>query len=309
MKTPSARLYCLLARDARVGVVFRRGPTRQVLLIRWNLENDTFQEGEWFKGRIYERRCDLSPKGDKLIYFAATYKEPLFTWTAISKPPWLTAIALWPKGDGWNGGGYFESDDSIVLNHPPEQAKGHDESDTTGIRITAYAPYIGEDDTVHHHLLHRSGWKFIQNVAWEKQPIKPREDLASLLKTYGIDYTPDPFWSEKGFIAEQPEVWCKQHPGGQLSLRMSLHGLGKKNQNWYDLYFAITDQQGGEHSDLGPLDWAEWDSNGDLLFARKGCLFRVKVAEHQLQSEVLIADFNDRTFQVLESPEEARRWQ
>src|SRR5580692_1395652 len=102
-----ARIWVLLAKNASVAVVFRRGPTRQVQMIKWNLDEDSFEEGQWFKGRIYERRCGLSPDGKYLIYFAATYKEPMRSWTAISKPPYFSALMLWPKGDGWNGGGYF----------------------------------------------------------------------------------------------------------------------------------------------------------------------------------------------------------
>jgi hypothetical protein len=43
------------------------------LLIKWHLKSDTFEIGQWFKGRIYERRCDLSPSGELLAYFAAKY--------------------------------------------------------------------------------------------------------------------------------------------------------------------------------------------------------------------------------------------
>ena len=57
--------------------------------------------GQWFKGRIYEKRCDLSPDGTKLIYFAQkintrTLNDPKYSyaWTAISRPPYLTALAL-----------------------------------------------------------------------------------------------------------------------------------------------------------------------------------------------------------------------
>src|SRR5262249_39683455 len=60
-----------------------------------------FYEGQWFNGRIYERRCDLSPSGKRLIYFAASYKAPYAIWTAVSRLPFLTAVTLWPKGDGW----------------------------------------------------------------------------------------------------------------------------------------------------------------------------------------------------------------
>jgi hypothetical protein len=56
-------LYAL-AREAPFALVFRRGPSKSALLIGWNTSNDTFQPGQWFKGRIYERRCDLSPTGN-----------------------------------------------------------------------------------------------------------------------------------------------------------------------------------------------------------------------------------------------------
>ena len=92
-----ANLFVISARNAPCGVIFRRGPSKQVLLIKWNLRNDTFESGQWLKGRIYERRCDLSPNGEKLIYFAGNYRNqngPL-TWTAVSKAPYL---ALWRCG-------------------------------------------------------------------------------------------------------------------------------------------------------------------------------------------------------------------
>jgi hypothetical protein len=30
-----------------------------------------------------------------------------YAWTAVSKPPWLTALGLCPKGNCWDGGGLF----------------------------------------------------------------------------------------------------------------------------------------------------------------------------------------------------------
>jgi len=84
MPPSQVRLYALLARKAACGVVFRRGPSNRVLLISWNTSSDTFRTGQWLKGRIYQRRCDLSPEGDLLLYFAANYREPLRSWSAIS---------------------------------------------------------------------------------------------------------------------------------------------------------------------------------------------------------------------------------
>src|SRR5690349_1078387 len=90
-----ARPFFLLARKADTGVIFRRGPSDWVQVIRWDTSRDTFEPGQWFHGRIYQMRCDLSPDGTKMIYFvkkinARTLKDREYTyaWTAISKPPY-----------------------------------------------------------------------------------------------------------------------------------------------------------------------------------------------------------------------------
>src|SRR5687767_3160857 len=93
----TSRLQVLLARESTVAVIFRRGPSKRVLVLRWDRRDDTFRAGQWFNGRIYEHRCDLSPSGEHLLYFAASYHEPYYSWTAVSRPPFLTALALWPK--------------------------------------------------------------------------------------------------------------------------------------------------------------------------------------------------------------------
>ena len=102
---PQTRLSVLLAQASDVAVILRRGPSKQVLMIRWARDTDRFYLGQWFKGRVYECRCDLSPDGEQLIYFAANQREPHFSWTAVSRPPYFTALAYWPKGDCWGGGG------------------------------------------------------------------------------------------------------------------------------------------------------------------------------------------------------------
>ena len=72
---PSCRLQILLARDAAVGIIFRRGPTQWVQLIKWDTKKDTFEEGQWFHGHIYVSRSDLSPNGSLLIYFASKFNK------------------------------------------------------------------------------------------------------------------------------------------------------------------------------------------------------------------------------------------
>ena len=108
------RLSVLLASEAPVGVVFRRGPTKLFQIVAWDRERDTFEFGQRFKSTIYPDRSDLSPDGRHMIYFAmggVAWAIPATkgTWTAISRTPSLTAIALWGQGDTWGGGGMFTS--------------------------------------------------------------------------------------------------------------------------------------------------------------------------------------------------------
>jgi hypothetical protein len=87
----SARVFFLLARQAPVAVIFRRGPSDWVELVKWNTDSDTFEAGQWFRGRIYERRSDLTPDGSLLVYFAQKInlrtladREYTKAWTAVS---------------------------------------------------------------------------------------------------------------------------------------------------------------------------------------------------------------------------------
>ena len=83
-----ARLHVLLASKAKVGLVIRRGPSKSVCTILWDQDHDTFRLGQWMRGRIYERRCDLSPDGTRFIYFAMNGRwqsDTKGSWTAISR--------------------------------------------------------------------------------------------------------------------------------------------------------------------------------------------------------------------------------
>ena len=119
MTTSPAHLYFIIARNADLAIIFRRGPTNWTQLISWNLKDDSFTFGQWFHGRIFERRSDLSPSGKYLLYFAGDWRRKRRefgpTWTAISRPPYYTALALWQEMGTWGGGGTFIEDHHVVL--------------------------------------------------------------------------------------------------------------------------------------------------------------------------------------------------
>jgi hypothetical protein len=110
MIAPSFRLHLFHARDAFKTVILRQGPTRTYRMILWDRDGDTFQDGQWLKHTIYVERCDLSPDGKHFLYFTLDGQWGLPTkgsYTVICKPPYFTALKLFPQGDTWGGGGVF----------------------------------------------------------------------------------------------------------------------------------------------------------------------------------------------------------
>ena len=108
-----ARIQVLLARDARTAVVLRRGPSLQVCTFGWDRTTDTFTLGQWYRGRIYYEKCDISPDGRHWIYFALNGKRheaTLGAYTVLARAPYLKALGLWPVGDTWGGGGLFSTE-------------------------------------------------------------------------------------------------------------------------------------------------------------------------------------------------------
>ncbi len=289
-------LYAILARVNPVAVIFRRGPSRQVKLIKWHLRSDSFEHGQWFKGRDYERRCDLSPSGERLAYFAASFKKPFYSWTAVSRPPFFTAICLWPKGDCWGGGALFDTERRLLLNHrPKEMAADETHSPPKDLKVVPYGyrPGWGEDFPIWRSRMERDGWAFQEGTHIESSSSK------------------NPIW----ITIEPPDVFRKFHPRypkHDHCLQLLIEGLHEREGAWYLIsHRLMTD--GALHLDLGRTEWADWDSNGDLLFAQGGKLFRLSPTgkrdlNYERSQARMIADFTDERFEAVPPPPEAMRW-
>lgn len=107
------KLYALLARDAPVGVIFRRGPVGRVLAILWDTATDQFTVGEWLAERIYVDVSGLSPDGQLMVCFCADNQEPERFWTQVSRTPHFEPLAEWPRAEGWHGGGWFDENGAL----------------------------------------------------------------------------------------------------------------------------------------------------------------------------------------------------
>lgn len=143
MAAPPPRLHVILARDAPVGLIVRRGPTQWYHLLRWRTDTDAIEPGAWFRGRLYEERCDLSPDGELFLYFALQGRKfgTAYTgsWTAVSRAPWLHALALWPHGSTSGGGGYFAGKREVVI--ATGDLRTHPDHPATGLEVASgYRP-------------------------------------------------------------------------------------------------------------------------------------------------------------------------
>jgi hypothetical protein len=119
--TAPCRLSLVFASEAAVAVLIRRGPSEWLEIVKWNTAKDIFEDAQWLHGRIYSERCGLSPDGRLFVYFAAKHgrvdkaKGYRDTFTAVSRPPYLTALAMWPEGSTWGGGGRFIDNKTLRL--------------------------------------------------------------------------------------------------------------------------------------------------------------------------------------------------
>lgn len=282
-----ARLFIIFARKSPTALIFRRGPSKWVQLIKWNTKTDTFEPGQWFNGRLYERRSDLSPDGLFLIYFAQKISarsvkdtEYTYAWTAISRPPFLTALALWPKGDCWHGGGLFKNKRVVLLNHKPEVAKPHKKHKPHGLLVIPNKQAHGEDDPIFSQRLERDGWEL--KIPWQ-------------IENCGYP---------KLFHTIQPDMREKANPSRTHVIRLtrSIECLD------YSEEFAVRNVKQSLVTEVDRASWMDWDQQGRLVFARHGKIFAASIkGDGQLTEEQLI-DLNPSKPESLPAPEWATKW-
>jgi hypothetical protein len=264
-----------------------------VQLILWDTDTDALEYGQWLKGRVYERRCDLSPDGKLFLYFAqkkhqrrVNIQEYTYAWTAVSRPPYFTALALWPKGDCWNGGGSFDDNTTISLNHNPERMEPH--PDHRPKRLTVIPGFVGkgEDSPIYSKLLTLNGWNVTQEGV--EEPNEGRQ-----------------WWRWR---LSEPRIWEKRHRELPFTLLMKLYG-SDHNQVGDDLIleFVLKDERTGEMQLLNNARWADWDQRGRLVYIAKGLLLSQSI-DPRIKSPNVIADLNAQSPKLISTPAWAYQW-
>lgn len=292
----AVRLYFMVARAARTAVVFRRGPTKQVQMLHWDLARDVVTPGQWLSGRLYNERCDLSPSGRLLVYFAGKFTGDIPTFTAICRPPYFTALALWKEHGTWGGGGCFEHDRRLVLNsgdRDSERAGGRSIPADFVIEPWSMRPTLPTGDDL---------WP--QNRGWTR--------IADGIVTK--ERTPRMFVS-----FTEPQVHEKPNPlHPRLALERSLLGRFETNGPTQVYSYRLLERTRRDpsgppaHSEpLGRLDWADWDLDGSLLFGHAGCLWRRQMSGSLAGPRApatVVADLRAHGFTNLPPPDSARVW-
>jgi hypothetical protein len=273
------RMFVLMAEEANVAAILRRGPTNWWRLSLWDTRRDLLDNGQWFHGRIYPDKCDLSPDGKLFVYFAGQFTPRndaggySSTWTAVSRPPYLTALALWPFGGTYGGSGIFLDNRTVLL----------------GISAPSSAP----------------GWR-------KHHPNHPPGPLQVL--TYGdlekddIRRNADPGWL-KGWVRRhtfqdaigRDEV---RKPCGPLTLAryIPLRFAPSRGPILYTVY-------GSNDSPVALFEaqWADWDQRGRLVATAGGRVFSGKIAEGRLTWKELFAVHEDQPSRM-EAPDWAQHW-
>ena len=226
--------------------VLARGPSAWCQTGRWDLEPPAYQSGSWLHGVLHPQRCDLSPDGRWLAYFvnkAAATWAPGGTYLAISRLPWLRALAAWGTDGTWTTGVHFVEDTSAWELPEPDAGDPGPCRRRYGIRRTRAASFAVE-----------------RRRGWAESAATPARD-------------PGDAWDQRrsGRITLQkaePTGGALLEVRGDYAETRSLHGL--RTDAVYTLRSA------GWEVPLEDVQWADWDRRGRLLAATRDGRIQVR---------------------------------
>jgi hypothetical protein len=275
------RLFGIPASRAAIVAVLRRGPSDWSHVGRWDIARGTYTSGAWIRGNLYPQRCDLSPDGRWLCYFtlkgAAKWRAGT-TYVAISRLPWLTALAAWGTCGTWTRGVHFvEARDTWHVGAPDEGDAGPCRK-RFGLAVTPAATFAVE---------RRRGWT-------ETADSRVRD--------------PGDLWDERRADEVRME---KARPGSGGATRLVVGGRfaafrsslpGEPKQFRYELV------RDGRCLHLGDAQWADWDDDGRLLVATVDAKLQVRDLTGDGCTVASEVDLSPLAPSPSPAPEEAHRW-
>ena len=271
------RIYCIPATAAPVVAVIRRGPAKWFQLGRWDLARPSYEPGSWFRGNLFPQRCDLSPDGWWFSYFALSSGRSEWaagrTYCAISRLPWLTALATWKQDGTWTRGYHFTDGGNWEVGEPtigdvrPCRAR-------YGMAVTRPSQFAVE---------RRRGWV-------ESSDTPPRR--------------PNDVWDERRVVAME-----KARPG-RPQWRLRVQGLyaafRASAELWNPAESSTTVVHGEKQHEMTDAQWADWSSDGRLLVAARDG--KLQMREEWDAPPVFQEDLAALEPDPKPAPPEARHW-
>ncbi|WP_433439873.1 hypothetical protein [Nonomuraea sp. CA-141351] len=274
---PPCRLYVLVATAAPVALIMRRAPAGWWHLLEWDLRVREVRPGAWLRGTLYPRRCDISPDGKLLGYFALGHGQPPWdTYFAVSKAPWLTALAAWHTGGTWTGGCAFAGDNSLTISASMDKQPFHG-SYPYGATVEALSLDWTYRDLQNEY---KRGWRPIEGAAGRVPPelreavlvgrIRPGGDRALVLAHTGTDF--------------------------------QRHGIEGVQVNY------LREEDDGRLTPLPEAAWADWDNEGRLLMATRDGAVKIIEQRSGTWAQTWSHDLRDLTPDPAPSPTWAQAW-
>jgi hypothetical protein len=219
-----------------------------------------------------------------------------YSWTAVSRPPYLTALASWPTARSWGGGGVFLSNEELYLNHPGSRSAPHPDHRPQGLVVRDNGDrWCGGGEPILNRRLERHGWQHIQEVNADNPFSRLlRERIASGLSLSDLE------WCSR--ITHASGVHRKHLIGARHVLTMTKLLVGYEA----GYSFAVTAENDNTFHLQGASS-ADWDKAGRLAFVRDGKVFAAEIAESGIVERDL-ADFSGNKLEAIESPSWAREW-
>jgi hypothetical protein len=274
-----SRIFCIPALRSSTLAVIARGPSAWCHLGRWDPSAPAYEPGSWLRATIYPQRCDLSPDGRWLAYFAlkgtATW-PPGPTYVAVSRLPWLTALVGWGTGGTWTRGVQFEEDRDVWEVPDPDVGDPAPLRERFGLAVARAHSFAVE-----------------RRRGWAESPGTPARDPRDLWDE----------WRGHRIVMEK----ARPGSGGSTLLAVSgtyaafreAHGFPDREE----LRYVIVD--GGGRRELDDVQWADWDSQGRLLVATAEGRLQILGDARRPDWEV---DLSGRVPEPVPPPPEASEW-
>lgn len=319
---PSARIHAILAREADVAVVFRRGPSSKTAVLSWDLRTDKFVLGQWFYGSFYPYRCDISPDGRHLVYFAAKYGR------SSSMERYVTARveAELGKFSYLDSRGHVKkymarfneiANDSATRRERERQIKTGEYSDCSWTAISR-VPYLKAVSLWFNGTGWNGGGLFIDN---KKIAVNhaPGGSVRAIVGGGFSEVPPPRFCRHWGYAGECPmvyfprmvrdgwtamsgDVFEKSLAGGLTLKKFFMSGSPGEGHGCYWERHAICEATGELIRDGSDWGWADYDKpRCRVVFAKNGAIYSLG-CRTRLEEPKMLHAFNDMKYERIAAP-------